>query len=87
MLTGRKQPARRTTPIQRGEADDQEHPGSSHGPWRGKVSGLAATIGILHSEVANDRLEINTLAGTDSVDSGGLAAGVIQLVVDGALVP
>jgi len=51
------------------------------------VSGLAATIGILHSEVANDRLEINTLAGTDSVDPGGLAAGVIQLVVDGALVP
>jgi len=52
-----------------------------------EVSGLAATIGILHSEAANDRLEINTLAGTDSVDSGGLAAGVIQLVVDGALVP
>jgi len=52
-----------------------------------KVSGLAATIGILHSEVANDRLEINTLAGTDSVDSGGLAAGAIQLFVDGALVP
>jgi hypothetical protein len=52
-----------------------------------KVSGLAATVGILHSEATNDRLEINTLAGTDTVDSIGLAAGVIQLFVDGTPVP
>jgi Ca2+-binding RTX toxin-like protein len=52
-----------------------------------KASGLAATVGIVHPEAANDRLEINTLAGTDTVDSGGLAAGAIQLFVDGALVP
>jgi RTX calcium-binding nonapeptide repeat (4 copies) len=52
-----------------------------------KVSGLAATVGISHSEAANDRLEINTLAGTDTVASGGLAAGAIQLFVDGAPVP
>jgi hypothetical protein len=52
-----------------------------------KASGLAATVGILHSEAANDRLEINTLAGVNVVDSGGLAAGAIQLFVDGALVP
>jgi Ca2+-binding RTX toxin-like protein len=52
-----------------------------------KVSGLAATIGILHAEAANDRLEINTLAGSDTVDSGALAAGAIQLFVDGVLVP
>jgi hypothetical protein len=52
-----------------------------------KTSGLATTVGILHSEAANDRLEINTLAGTDIVDSGGLAAGAIQLLVDGVLVP
>jgi Ca2+-binding RTX toxin-like protein len=52
-----------------------------------KVSGLAATVAVLHSEAANDRLEINTLAGRDTVDSGGLAAGAIQLFVDGALVP
>jgi hypothetical protein len=52
-----------------------------------KVSGLAATVAILHAEAANDRLEINTLAGRDTVDAGGLAAGVIQLFVDGALVP
>jgi RTX calcium-binding nonapeptide repeat (4 copies) len=52
-----------------------------------KASGLAATVGVLHSEAASDRLEINTLAGTDSVDPAGLAAGAIQLVVDGVLVP
>jgi hypothetical protein len=52
-----------------------------------KVSGLAPTIRILHSEAANDRLEINTLAGTDTVDTIGLAAGAIQLFVDGVLVP
>jgi Ca2+-binding RTX toxin-like protein len=50
------------------------------------ASGLAATTKILHPEAANDRLEINTLAGTDRVDSGGLAAGAIQLLVDGLLV-
>ena len=48
-----------------------------------KVSGLAATVAILHPEVANDRLEINTLDGRDTVDASGLAAGAIQLAVDG----
>jgi Ca2+-binding RTX toxin-like protein len=52
-----------------------------------KVSGLAATVAIFHPEVANDRLEISTLAGTDRVDSARLAVGAIQLFVDGALVP
>ena len=52
-----------------------------------KVSGLAATVEVLHPEVANDRLEVNTLAGNDTVDSGGLAAGAIQFFVDGVLVP
>jgi Ca2+-binding RTX toxin-like protein len=47
------------------------------------VKGLAPFVQILHAEAANDRLEINTLAGTDTVDSSGLAAGVIQLIVDG----
>jgi Ca2+-binding RTX toxin-like protein len=52
-----------------------------------KVSGLAAAVQILHSQVANDRLEVNTLTGTDNVASVGLAAGAIQLLVDGVLVP
>jgi len=47
------------------------------------VSGLAATTEILHSEIANDRLDVNTLAGTDSVRSAGLGAGAIQLFLDG----
>ncbi|MEN3313009.1 MAG: hypothetical protein V7645_2338, partial [Actinomycetota bacterium] len=52
-----------------------------------KVSGLATTTEILHSEIANDRLDLNTLTGTDNVGSGALAAGAIQLFVDGVLVP
>jgi Ca2+-binding RTX toxin-like protein len=52
-----------------------------------KVSGLVPTVRVLHSEAANDRLEINTLAGNDVVSSAGLAAGVIQLFVDGVLIP
>jgi Ca2+-binding RTX toxin-like protein len=52
-----------------------------------KVSGLAPTVAIFHPEVRNDRLEINTLAGSDTVDSSGLAAGAIQLFVDGVRVP
>ena len=48
-----------------------------------KASGLAAGIVILHPEAANDRLEINSLAGRDAVDSNSLAAGAIQLLVDG----
>ncbi len=47
------------------------------------MSGLAATVRVLHPEVANDRLELNTLAGSDIVTSAGLAAGAIQLFVDG----
>jgi Ca2+-binding RTX toxin-like protein len=51
------------------------------------AKGLAPLVSIFHPEAANDRLEINTLAGTDTVDSAGLAAGAIQLFVDGLLVP
>jgi Ca2+-binding RTX toxin-like protein len=50
-----------------------------------KVGGLAATTKVLHSE-AGDRLEINTLAGSDTVQSNALAAGAIRLLVDGAIV-
>jgi Ca2+-binding RTX toxin-like protein len=52
-----------------------------------KVSGLATTTEILHSEAANDRLDINTLTGADTVGSPGLAAGAIRLFVDGLLIP
>jgi Ca2+-binding RTX toxin-like protein len=52
-----------------------------------KVSGLAPTVRILHPEFANDRLEINTLDGADTVITDGLAAEAIQLFVDGVPAP
>jgi Ca2+-binding RTX toxin-like protein len=51
------------------------------------AKGLVPALSILHPEAANDRLEFNTLAGIDTVDSVGLAAGAIQLFLDGLLVP
>ncbi len=52
-----------------------------------KVSGLPATVNVLHPELANDRLEINTLGGGNKLDAGGLAAGAIQLLVNGVSLP
>jgi predicted lipoprotein with Yx(FWY)xxD motif len=52
-----------------------------------RTSGLAPTVDVVHSEVANDRLELNTLAGSDTVDPSALTAGAIQLLVDGVPVP
>ena len=52
-----------------------------------KVSGLSATVDVLHPEGANDRLEVNTLSGADAVEAGGLAPGAVQLFVDGAPLP
>jgi Ca2+-binding RTX toxin-like protein len=52
-----------------------------------KVSGLAPTVKILNPEVANDRLDIDNLARTDTVNTVGLAAGAIQLFEDDVLVP
>ncbi len=65
--------------------DDTIHVDGDTGAAR--ASGLAATVNVLHPEVANDRLEVNTLAGMDTVDAGGLAPGVIKLVVNGVLQP
>ena len=42
---------------------------------------MHAGIGIRHAE-PTDSLSIHTLAGADSVNSGGLAAGTIQLDTD-----
>ena len=47
------------------------------------IDGLAPEIGIERSEGANDKLTVNTLAGIDSVNAGGLDAGAIQLTLDG----
>ena len=52
-----------------------------------KVSGLAATVNVVHPEVGNDQLDVETQVGTDTVDSTGLDAGAILLSVNGTLVP
>jgi predicted lipoprotein with Yx(FWY)xxD motif len=51
-----------------------------------KVSGLAASVAIFHSE-ANDRLDLDTFDGFNTLDSVGLVAGSIQLFFNGVLVP
>ena len=50
-----------------------------------KVSGLVPTVRLFHPE-SEDRLDVNTLAGNDTVDSVGLAARTIQLFLDGVQV-
>jgi hypothetical protein len=47
------------------------------------ITGLSATVDITNAEVANDRLDIITGLGNDTVDGNGIAVGVIQLFVDG----
>jgi Ca2+-binding RTX toxin-like protein len=51
------------------------------------VTGLATAISIRHAEAANDRLDLNTLAGIDTLSSVKLGAGLIQLFFDGVLIP
>ena len=48
-----------------------------------KVSGLAATTEILHSEVANDRLARQLPGGNGHRPLCGLSAGAIQFFLDG----
>jgi hypothetical protein len=50
------------------------------------VTGLAPTLELLHAE-ATDQLDFENFGVGDTVASGGLAAGTIQLFLDGILVP
>jgi Ca2+-binding RTX toxin-like protein len=50
------------------------------------VSGQAPTVELLHAE-ATDRLDFETFGGIDTLGTGGLATGAIQLFFDGVLVP
>jgi Ca2+-binding RTX toxin-like protein len=50
------------------------------------VSGLAPTVNLLHAEAA-DQLDFENFNFGDAVDSGGLAAGTIQLLIDGITIP
>lgn len=49
------------------------------------VSGLSATVTVLNPESANDRLTINALGGDDTINASRLAAGVINLTLNGGL--
>jgi Ca2+-binding RTX toxin-like protein len=50
------------------------------------VSGVGAAVELLHGE-ATDQLDFETFGGIDTLATGGLAAGAIQLFFDGVLVP
>jgi Ca2+-binding RTX toxin-like protein len=50
------------------------------------VSGQAPAVELLHAE-ATDQLDFETFSGIDTVASGGLTAGAIQLFLDGVLIP
>jgi Ca2+-binding RTX toxin-like protein len=47
------------------------------------VTGLAATVNVVHAEPANDTLAIFALGGVDVVDASALAADAIKLTIDG----
>jgi Ca2+-binding RTX toxin-like protein len=47
------------------------------------VAGLPESVMLSGSEGANDRLVIATLGGNDVINAGGLAAGSVQLTIDG----
>ena len=48
------------------------------------VGGPAFTVNIRGAEGANDSLTVNALGGDDRVDASGLAAGLINLTINGA---
>ena len=47
------------------------------------VNGLSAQVTIDHAEGASDSLLVNALNGNDTVDASALAAGMINLTIDG----
>ncbi len=49
------------------------------------ASGLQAAVSLTDAEVANDRLTINGNGGDDTINAGNLAAGLIQLTINGGL--
>jgi len=47
------------------------------------VHGLAADVVIQHAEAANDQLILNGLNGNDIIDASGVAAGQVNLTING----
>jgi hypothetical protein len=50
------------------------------------VTGQTPAVELLHAE-ATDQLDFETFSGIDTVATGGLTAGAIQLSLDGVLIP
>jgi hypothetical protein len=48
-----------------------------------QVNGLTALVSVSGAEAANDVLQVNGLGGADNIDASSLAAGKIQLSIDG----
>ena len=61
--------------------------GGDAGGIKETASGLGAPVEILHADAAIDGLDLEGLGGQDTVDSGGLAANTIQLLLDGVAIP
>ncbi len=61
-------------------ADNTTVSGNSNGV---KVSGLPATVHIVHAEALNDSLVVNGLAGDDVINASNLNADVIGLTLNG----
>jgi Ca2+-binding RTX toxin-like protein len=49
------------------------------------VSGPTANVTLFSAEGANDRLTLNGLGGDDVINASGLAAGIVQLTMNGGL--
>ena len=47
------------------------------------VTGLHSAVSVTHADPSRDTLNVNTLAGADNVNASGLAAGAIQLGLNG----
>jgi hypothetical protein len=56
------------------------------GPGDVRVGGQPPAVDLLHAE-ATDQLDFETFSGIDTLATGGLAPGAIQLFFDGILVP
>jgi Ca2+-binding RTX toxin-like protein len=48
-----------------------------------QVLNLAAQVSVVGAEAANDRLTVNAQGGDDIIDASGVAAGAIQLAING----
>jgi hypothetical protein len=67
--------------------DDTFTVDGDEGGIRESATGLGAPVEILHADAESDGLEIDSLSGLDTLDSGGLAPNTIELLFDGIAIP